>query len=129
MQRYNNHTDHFLYLLTLLVYLACLAYCGTELMSLKCVNTANTIRNIYIINSRLVTFTNYNKTNNMAKRPKVIGRYLSPRVEHLLMAYLVNVRPSRLALRCLQEPTAADIPASPYLFYCDSKPYTTDNLT
>jgi len=129
MQRYDDHAHRLLQLITLAIHLEDLPYRGTELTSLKWANTATAMRNIYIVDGRVVVVADYNKTDSMSHQPKVIAHFLSPRVERLLMAYLVDVLPCRWAQRRLQERSATDVPWSPYLFQRDGKLFTTDDLT
>ena len=117
MRRYEEKADQLLQYLAMLVFLTTgLPFRGTELFSLKWANTPNAMRNIYLVDGRVVTLADYNKTDTVTKRPRVIGRYLSLRVAQLLITYLVDVLPSRTMLRAWQQP-ATDITHSPFLFH------------
>ncbi|KAL6689612.1 P-loop containing nucleoside triphosphate hydrolase protein [Trichoderma pleuroticola] len=66
---------------------------GDELRGLRWVNGINRDRGVFIINGEMVTVTQYHKSLAHFDAPKVIPRFLPPRVAQLMAIYFVYIRP------------------------------------
>ncbi|KAF9505524.1 hypothetical protein BS47DRAFT_1368009 [Hydnum rufescens UP504] len=77
----------------LLVYMSSQPPRITELMSMLITNDANSVRSLFLLPDGMVAMLSYNKTNSKNRSEKLIPRYLHPDFQHLLMQYLVFVRP------------------------------------
>jgi hypothetical protein len=76
---------------------------GTEITPIRHRNGVMQDRNIFVIDGQAVFVTRYHKSQAQWDMPKVVPRFLSPRVGQLLAVYLAYVRPLReyLAVRAL----------------------------
>ncbi|PNP37241.1 hypothetical protein TGAMA5MH_10863 [Trichoderma gamsii] len=66
---------------------------GDELGGLRWVNGINRDRGVFIIDGEMVTVTQYHKSLAHFDSPKVIPRFLPPRVAQLMAMYFVYIRP------------------------------------
>jgi hypothetical protein len=92
---YKKQLDAFLERLLLLVHLTSGQPArGTELLSLRYINTVNgSHRNLFIDNGMVSTVTTYHKGYSTTGSTKIIHRYLPKEVGELLVYYLWLVRP------------------------------------
>ena len=72
---------------------------GTEVTALRFRNGSLQDRNVFVIDGAVVLVTRYHKSQSQFDRPKVIPRFLPPKVAQLLVIYLVYVQPFREHLR------------------------------
>ncbi|PON19994.1 hypothetical protein TGAM01_v211133 [Trichoderma gamsii] len=66
---------------------------GDKLGGLRWVNGINRDRGVFIIDGEMVTVTQYHKSLAHFDAPKVIPRFLPPRVAQLMAMYFVYIRP------------------------------------
>ncbi|RFU71790.1 recq family helicase, partial [Trichoderma arundinaceum] len=66
---------------------------GDEIGGLRWVNGINRDRGVFIIDGEMVTVTQYHKSLAHFDSPKVIPRFLPPRVAQLMAMYFVYIRP------------------------------------
>ena len=84
---------------------------GTEILSLRCVNTVHGHRrSVFINNSMVSTVTTYHKGCNVTGSTKIVHQYRPKEVGELLVYYLWLVRPfyqklEMLALRKTSQPS------------------------
>src|SRR5579871_5674300 len=98
---------------------------GTELTSLRYVNTLQSTRNIFISDGYIMTVTEYHKSQNMMDEPKVIPRFLPHAVGVLLVIYLSEILP----FIQLFDYTHDLLSTNGFLFVKDSVPWPTQRLT
>ena len=88
---YNNSLHKFLELLCILIHItADLSVYATEITCLKYTNTFITMWNFFIINDKLVTLTEYNKTQVLQECLKIIAHYLSNSVTSLFISLIAD---------------------------------------
>lgn len=66
---------------------------GTEITGLRLVNGINRDRSVFVIDGEVVLVTQYHKSQAHFDAPKVIPRFLPPRVGQLMAMYMIYVRP------------------------------------
>lgn len=66
---------------------------GTEVASIKLTNNIHNQRNIYIWRELILIVTEYNKSENVLDRPKVIAQFLPLRLSRILLTYIINILP------------------------------------
>ena len=119
--RYLGRVDSFLRRLLLLVHLtAGQPARGTELLSVRCINTLNgQHRSIFIEHGIVSIVTTYHKGYHVTGTTKIIHRYLPCEVGELLVYYLWLIRPFCQQLRLLA--LNSQEPESPFLWAYPSK--------
>ena len=91
---YDDSLHKFLKLLCVLMHITTdLSAHATELTCLKYTNMFITMQNFFIINNQLVVLTEYNKTQALQERLKIIAHYLSDSVALLFVSLIVNILP------------------------------------
>ncbi|KAK5126519.1 hypothetical protein LTR08_004674 [Meristemomyces frigidus] len=105
VQAYLLQVDSFLERLLLLVHLTgCQPARGTEILSLRHMNTVNGHhRNVFVENGMVSTVTTYHKGYNATGSTKIIHRYLPKEVGELLVYYVWIIRPGVAKLRLLAQ--------------------------
>jgi hypothetical protein len=95
VKTYRQQIDAFLERLLLLVHITSGQPArGTEILSIRCVNTVNgCYRNLFIDNGMVSTVTDYHKGYSITGSTKIIHRYLPKEVGELLVYYLWLIRP------------------------------------
>ena len=71
---------------------------ATELELYQLRNSKDSMRNIFIQQGRVMLLSNYNKTVGLTGREKPICRYLDKNTSHILIKFLILVRPPQSAL-------------------------------
>lgn len=66
---------------------------GEEITGLRLVNGINRDRSVFVIDGEVVLVTQYHKSLAHFDSPKVIPRFLPPRIDQLMAMYMVYVRP------------------------------------
>jgi hypothetical protein len=66
---------------------------GPEITGLRLVNGINRDRNVFVIDGEVVLVTQYHKSQAHFDAPKVIPRFLPPRVGQLMVMYIVYIQP------------------------------------
>ena len=69
---------------------------GTEIMTIRHRNGRQPQdRNVFVMDGQVLFVTRYHKSQSQWDRPKVVPRFLPPRVGQLLAVYLVHLQPFR----------------------------------
>jgi hypothetical protein len=66
---------------------------GTEITSIRHANGLVQDRNIYVINGQVITVTRYHKSQSQWDKPRVVPRFLPPRLGQVLVIYLAYALP------------------------------------
>ncbi len=77
-------------------------------------NSCDTLRNIFILHKLVLCHYQYNKTDALTNRPKIISRFLPTQVSQLVIAYIADIQPFAHFLSV--EFLGKDFRPSPFLF-------------
>jgi superfamily II DNA helicase RecQ len=66
---------------------------GSEITTMRFKNGLLQDRNIYIIDGRVMTVSRYHKSQSQWDKPKIVPRFLPPRLSQVMVLYLAYVQP------------------------------------
>ena len=101
---------------------------GTELASIKYSNALNGQRDVYISKGLVYILTQYNKSEAVTERPKLIARFLPYRVSRLIIAWVADVLPFREALQ-VNSGIGVNQPRANYLFETEGEIWSTNKIS
>jgi hypothetical protein len=66
---------------------------GSEITTIRHGNGILQDRNIFVVDGQVMTVVRYHKSQSQWDKPKIVPRFLPPRLGHVMAAYLVYMQP------------------------------------
>ncbi|KAI9882030.1 MAG: hypothetical protein M1823_006233, partial [Watsoniomyces obsoletus] len=126
VKRYLRQVDRFLELLMVCVHVTSgQPGRGSEITTMRHRNSVLQDRNIFVMDGQVMTVVRYHKSQSQWDKPKVVPRFLPPRLGQVMVVYLTYLQP-------FQEYLRVDVLGggfSDYVWADEQGPWGTDRLT